>query len=58
MDIENVICGLDQLFAERKSGQVEDYLSKHLEQALKEGDVGAAITIINELIGFYRDSSQ
>ena len=25
---------------------------------MKEGDVGAAITIINELIGFYRDSSQ
>lgn len=58
MDIENVIRGLDQLFAERKSGQVEDYLSKYLEQALTEGDVGAAITIINELIGFYRDSSQ
>ena len=58
MDIENVIRGLDELFAERKSDQVEDYLSKHLEEALKEGDVGAAITIINELIGFYRDSSQ
>lgn len=58
MDIENVIRGLDQLFVKRKSDQVEDYLSKYLEQALKEGDVGAAITIINELIGFYRDSSQ
>ena len=58
MDIENVIRGLDQLFVERKSDQVEDYLSKHLEEALKEGDIGAAITIINELIGFYRDSSQ
>lgn len=58
MDIQNVIRGLDQLFAERKSDQVEDYLSKYLEQALQESDVGAAITIINELIGFYRDSSQ
>ena len=35
MDIENVIRGLDELFAERKSDQVEDYLSKHLEEALK-----------------------
>ena len=58
MDIEAVIHGLDALFANRQSEQVEDYLSKYLEQALKEGDVGSAITIINELIGYYRDTSQ
>lgn len=58
MDIEVVIHGLDALFANRQSEQVEDYLSKYLEQALKEGDVGSAITIINELIGYYRDTSQ
>lgn len=58
MDIEAVIHGLDALFANRQCEQVEDYLSKYLEQALKEGDVGSAITIINELIGYYRDTSQ
>ncbi len=58
MDIEAVIHGLDALFANRQSEQVEDYLSKYLEQALKVGDVGSAITIINELIGYYRDTSQ
>ncbi len=58
MDIERVIEGLDRLFADRKSEKVEDYLSVHLEQALTEGDAGSAITIINELIGFYRDASQ
>ena len=58
MDIEKVIEGLDRLFADRESEKVEDYLSVHLEQALTEGDAGSAITIINELIGFYRDTSQ
>lgn len=58
MDIERVIEGLDQLFAKRQIDKVEEYLSSALEQALKEGDVGSAITIINELIGYYRDTSQ
>ncbi|MCI8508199.1 MAG: DUF4037 domain-containing protein [Lachnospiraceae bacterium] len=58
MDIKSVIEGLDRLFADRESEKVEDYLSVYLEQALTEGDAGSAITIINELIGFYRDTSQ
>lgn len=58
MDIQKVIDGLDALYAERQSEKVEDYLSSNLEQALQEKDVGSAITIINELIGFYRDASQ
>lgn len=58
MDIENVIAGLDQLFETNQGEKVEDYLSGYLEQALKEGDAGSAITLINELIGFYRDTSQ
>lgn len=58
MEIGEVLEGLDQLFANRESNKVEDYLSSYLEKALKEGDAGSAITIINELIGFYRDTSQ
>lgn len=58
MDIQQVIGGLNELFQNRETDKVEDYLSGHLESALKEGDAGAAITIINELIGFYRDTSQ
>lgn len=58
MDIQQVIEGLDQMFANRESNKVEDYLSSYLEKALTEGDVGSAITIMNELIGYYRDTSQ
>lgn len=58
MNIQKVIEGLDQLYANNESEKAEDYLSRYLEQALQEGDVGSAVTIINELIGFYRDTSQ
>lgn len=58
MDSEAVINGLDELYENRQSDKVEDYLSSNLEQALQESDVGCAITIINELIGFYRDASE
>ncbi len=58
LDIQKVIEGLDQLFARRESEKIEEYLSSNLEQALLEHDTGSAITIINELIGYYRDTSQ
>ncbi|MCM1497771.1 MAG: DUF4037 domain-containing protein [Clostridium sp.] len=58
MNIEEIMKGLDLLFDNRQGDRIEEYLSTYLEQALKEGDVGSAITIINELIGFYRDTSQ
>lgn len=58
MDIQKVIEGLDALYVNRETEKVEDYLSFHLEQALNEKDAGSAIAIINELIGYYRDTSQ
>lgn len=58
MNIESIIQGLDQLYENRESERVEEYLSFYLEQALTEHDAGSAITIINELIGYYRDTSQ
>lgn len=58
MDIQRVLKELDALFDNMEGDKIEDYLSSRLEQALKEGDVGSAITLINELIGFYRDTSQ
>lgn len=58
MNIQKVIDGMNQLYAQGEGDKVEDYLSSNLEQALQEHDTGCAITIINELIGYYRDTSQ
>lgn len=58
MNIELVLQQLDSLFAEHKIGQVEDFLKRKLEEAAGEGDRGAVITLMNELIGHYRETGE
>lgn len=58
MDIHVVLEKLQDLFASRQSDQVEDYLSEHLKIAMEEQDTGSVLAIVNELIGFYRDTAQ
>lgn len=58
MDINQVLQGLDRLFEEGKLDQVEGYLSEQLELAVKENDFGSILSILNELLGFARETSQ
>ncbi len=58
MDIKDTLKKLDILFSENKIDMVEGFLSKSLEQAIKEDDTSSVITIVNELIGFYRDTGK
>lgn len=58
MDIKAVLEQLDTLFAQKKYDQAEPFLMASLEQAMKEGDDSSVITLLNEIIGFYRDSGQ
>lgn len=58
MDIQSVLKQLDALFAQKKYGQVEPFLTASLEQAIQEGDDSSIVTLLNEMIGFYRDSGQ
>ena len=56
--VEDILLGLDQLFSEQKMTEVEPYLQEALQEAMNIGDFSTVITIVNELIGFYRDISQ
>lgn len=58
MDIHVVLAQLDQLFEQKKTEEIEPYLSEQLALAIQEQDTSCVISIINELIGFYRDTSQ
>lgn len=58
MDVQHILNGLDALFAKQDIQAVEPYLTQQLEQAYTEQDYNACITIINEMIGFFRDTSQ
>jgi len=58
MDINKVLAGLDRLFAENRMNEVENYLTEALTEADNEGDYAAKLSILNELIGFYRVISE
>lgn len=58
MDINSVIAGLDNLFAEKKMKEAELYLNENLDKAKEEKDYGAILTILNEQIGYYRSISR
>ena len=58
MNVQQILEGLEALFAKQDIQAVEPYLTKPLEQAYSEPDDGACITIMNEMIGFFRDTSQ
>lgn len=58
MNIELVLSQLDSLFANHQVGQVEGFLMKKMEEAAEEGDRSAVITLMNELIGHYRETGE
>ena len=58
MDIQTTLRQLDSLFQQKEPKKAEEFLSSALEQAMKEKDDSAVVTLLNEIIGFYRESSQ
>ena len=55
--VEEILSGLDSLFEEQKMEEVEPYLQNALQEAMNAKEDSIVITIVNELIGFYRDLS-
>lgn len=58
MDIKKVLDELDKLFAEKRIGEVEIFLKGKLKEAEEADDYNSIITLVNELIGFYRVTSE
>ena len=58
MNIELVLSQLDSLFANHQIDQVEGFLMSKMEEAAEEGDRSAVITLMNELIGHYREMGE
>lgn len=56
--IDEIFTKLDNLFAQNEIGQVEPFLLSCLDQAKDENEFGIYISVGNELIGFYRSTSQ
>lgn len=57
-DIQKILARLDALFDRQALEEIEPYLTEQLQAAYASQDYHACITIMNELIGFFRDTSQ
>lgn len=58
MTIDEIFAKLDNLFARNEIEQVEPFLLSCLNQAQEDREFGIYISVGNELIGFYRSTSQ
>lgn len=58
MKIEEILQELDNLFAQHEVEAVEYFLENHIRQALLAGDTDTAISLMNEMIGYCRDTGK
>ena len=58
MNIQAVLEQLDGYFARNQHREAEDFLADAIGQAAAEGDFGALLSLLNELIGLCRETCQ
>ncbi|MEC5385795.1 tetratricopeptide repeat protein [Uliginosibacterium sp. H3] len=58
MNVQNVLSKLDSHFLKKEYGQIETLLLVNLGQAFAERDNGSALTLLNELLSYYRSVSR
>lgn len=56
--MENLTEKIDELFAQNKGAEAEQLLDEALQQAYEKQDFRSAVPILNELIGYCRETSQ
>ncbi len=56
MNLDEFRTGLDYLFEQNRISEVEPYLEGALRTAIGENDDAAVIFILNEMIGYYRET--
>ena len=58
MDIQEILKKVDSLFAENKGQEAEKLMLKSAARAVDEQDDGCLLQLLNELLGYYRETSQ
>lgn len=58
MDINQVLMDYDNMFGTHSLEEIEDFLTGKIELAMDERDFGAALSLMNEMMSFCRDTSQ
>ena len=58
MDINKVLMEYDHMFGKCSLETIDEFLSDKIEEALSTQDYSSALTLMNEMVGFCRDTDQ
>ena len=58
MDIHSILTNYDAMFGKYPLSEIEAYLYENIEKAKAQSETGILFTILNEMIGFCRDTTQ
>lgn len=58
MDINQILSQYDSMFGKNSLLEIEEYLIKMIQEADEKSQMGILVTLLNEIIGFYRDTTQ
>ncbi len=58
MNIEEILMRYDSMFGKNSLAEIEEYLVENIAQAKDKGEIGIVFTLLNEIIGFCRDTTQ
>ena len=58
MNIEQILSEYDSMFGRFPLEDIEKFLRKYIDEARKQGELQLLVTLLNEMIGFCRDTTQ
>ena len=58
MDIQSILANYDAMFGKYSLPDIEAYLNENIEKAKEQSETGVLFTLLNEMIGFCRDTTQ
>jgi len=58
MNLEKILAQYDAMFGKNSLDEIEEYLAKTMKEAKTKSEEGILITLLNEMIGFCRDTTQ
>ena len=58
MDLNQILAQYDSMFGQKSLLEIEEYLVNTIRKAEAESEKGICITLLKEIIGFYRDTTQ
>ena len=58
MDIQRILAQVDEFFEQNKAQEAEKLIQQSIVQAVQEEDDGSLLQLLNELLSYYRETSQ